>query len=248
MKDIILEIKEVSKNFGGIKALDKASLDIEKGKINAVIGPNGSGKSTLFNVISGLYKIENGEIKFEGKDIYGLEDYNIAKLGISRTFQEVRLFKNLNIREHLEIALSEEDEKMIKSAFIGEQRTEKKIREILDLVGLDKPLKTKAINLSYGQRKLLDIGVAFAKKHKLLMLDEPVAGINPELRNKIKKILKKLKKEGETILLIEHDMNFVMEIADYVYVLDNGLVIAKGKPKQIQKNKKVLDAYLGGSI
>tara|TARA_Y100000034_G_scaffold124249_1_gene172147 strand:- start:1064 stop:1804 length:741 start_codon:yes stop_codon:yes gene_type:complete len=245
MKNVILEIKNVSKNFGGVKALDEASLEIEKGKIIAVIGPNGSGKSTMFNVISGLYRVNGGEIYFNRNRVDGMADFDIANLGISRTFQEVRLFKNLTIRDHLEIALSTEDEKMFKSVFIGEIEKEKKIREILELVGLDKSLKTEAINLSYGQRKLLDLAVAFAKKHDLLMLDEPVAGINPELRKNIKGILKKLKKSGETILLIEHDMNFVMDIADNVYVLDHGKVIASGKPKQIQKNKKVLEAYLG---
>ena len=174
-----------------------------------------------------------------------MKPFHVANLGISRTFQEVRLFKNLTIEEHLNIALFFDDEKLIKSLFYKEKSSKTKIKEVLDLVGLDKPLHTFASNLSYGQRKLLDLAIAIAKNHELLMLDEPVAGVNPRLRNEIKSIIRKLNKQGETILLIEHDMNFVMDLADKIFVLDAGSVIAEGTPKQIQKNKKVLDAYLG---
>jgi branched-chain amino acid transport system ATP-binding protein len=242
---MILRLMDVSKNFGGVKALNKVNFDVEEKKITAIIGPNGSGKSTLFNVISGLYEIDNGRIYFKKRLLNGMSDFERARLGISRTFQEVRLFKDLTIKEHLEIAISREDERMIKSIFTLEIAKEKKIEELVREVGIEKDLNCYASDLSYGQRKLLDLAVGIAKEHKLLMLDEPVAGINPELRKKIKEILKNLKEQGETILLIEHDMNFVMDIADYVYVLDYGKLIAEGKPKEIQKNKKVLEAYLG---
>ncbi|MDP7116325.1 MAG: ABC transporter ATP-binding protein [Candidatus Woesearchaeota archaeon] len=240
-----LGIKAVSKNFGGIHALQKASLDIKKGSITAIIGPNGSGKSTLFHVISNIIKKDGGKIEFEGKDISELADFSIARTGVARTFQEVRLFKNLTIKDHLAIAISVDDECLLKNAISKPDIDEAKIKEALRLVNLDKPLNTYATDLSYGQRKLLDLAVALAKPHSLLMLDEPVAGVNPRLRKEIKAILRTLKKKGETILLIEHDMNFVMDLADDVYVLDEGRVIAQGKPKVIQKNKKVLDAYLG---
>ena len=242
---MILAVDKVSKSFGGVHALDYCSLEIEKGKITAIIGPNGSGKSTLFNAISRLVIHDKGKINFNDHETYRMKPFHVANLGISRTFQEVRLFKNLTIEEHLKIALSFDDEKLIKSLFYKENNFRDRIKEVLSLVGLDKPLHTYASNLSYGQRKLLDLAIAIAKKHELLMLDEPVAGVNPRLRNEIKSIIRKLNKQGETILLIEHDMNFVMDLADKIFVLDAGSVIAEGSPKQIQSNKKVLDVYLG---
>src|SRR3989344_980915 len=242
---MILKVNSVSKSFGGVKALDHCSLEIEKGKITAIIGPNGSGKSTLFNTISRLVINDKGNINFNCSETDGMKPFNVANLGVSRTFQEVRLFKNLTIEEHLNIALSFDDEKLIKNLFYKENNFRDKIKEVLSLVGLDKPLHTYASNLSYGQRKLLDLAIAIAKKHELLLLDDPVAGVNPRLRNEIKSIIRKLNKQGETILLIEHDMNFVMDLADKIFVLDAGSVIAEGTPKQIQNNKKVLDAYLG---
>ena len=242
----LLKINNVSKRFGGIQALDKCSIDIPKGKIVAIIGPNGSGKSTLFNVICNLVKKDSGEIYLEDKKVDDLEDFEIARAGISRTFQEVRLFRNLTIKDHLEIALLREDEKLISNMFVAKVESEGRINEILELVGLDMPMHTYATDLSYGQRKLLDLAIAIAKPHSVLMLDEPVAGISPKLREDIKKLFKTLnKKHAETIILIEHDMNFVMDLADYVYVLDYGKVIAQGTPKKIQNDKKVLEAYLG---
>ena len=241
---MILSIKNISKHFGGLKAVNQCTFDIKKGKITAIIGPNGSGKSTLFNVISQLVRQTNGSITFDGENISSLNDFEVARLGIARTFQEVRLFRNLTIYDHLDIALCQEDESLF-SAFKKHSDHKNKIKEVLDLVGLDKPLSTYAVDLSYGQRKLLDLAVAIAKPHTLLMLDEPVAGVNPRLRGEIKKILRKLNKAGETVLLIEHDMNFVMDLADHIVVLDEGTVLVEGKPDKIQKSKKVLDAYLG---
>ncbi len=242
---MILEIKNLSKNFGGIKAVNKCNMEVKKGKITAIIGPNGSGKSTLFNLVSKLMKANKGRVLFDKRNIMKLRPFEVSKLGLSRTFQDVRLFRNLTIREHLEIAMSQTDESLIKSVFGKKRNNIKKIKEILKLVELHKPLNTYGSDLSYGQRKLLDLAVGIAKPHHLLMLDEPVAGVNPKLREKIKKVIKKLNKQGETILVIEHDMNFVMDLADRVFVLDVGKVIAEGTPKQIQRNKHVLEAYLG---
>ncbi len=238
---MILEAHEITKNFGGVRALNKCSLGIKKNKITALIGPNGSGKTTLFDVISRLIKPNSGFIKFKQERIDKFRPNKVAKMGISRTFQDPRLFKNLTIKDHFMMALSTNDESM----FAKEKDVEWKIKEIMNLIGLTKPLHTLGSDLSYGQRKLLDLGVALAKPHDLLMLDEPVAGVNPKLRKQIKKIIQNLNKKGETVFLIEHDMNFVMDLVDHIFVLDAGEVIASGKPKQIQNNKKVLDAYLG---
>ncbi len=241
----ILSVRKVCKNFGGIKALDNCNMTIERGQITAIIGPNGSGKTTLFNVISRIIPLDKGRIKLNDIDVTKYPPYKISKSGISRTFQDVRLFSNLTIKDHLAIATSKDDEGLFYNFFRGSKLKINKIKIALKLVGLDKPLDTLGSDLSYGQRKLLDLAVGIAKPHKVLMLDEPVAGVNPLLRRRIKKILMKLRKVGETIVLIEHDMNFVMDIADYIFVLDAGKVIAHGKPKEIQNNKKVLSAYLG---
>lgn len=242
---MILQVKNIHKNFGGIKAVDGCSFTINKGTISALIGPNGSGKSTMFHVISHLEQKDAGKILFNVKDISTTSDYQIARLGIARTFQEVRLFRNLTIRDHLEIAVSQDDEKLLYSMLKKQEDKTQQLHALLKVVGLHKDLKTYVTDLSYGQRKLLDLAIALAKPHSLLMLDEPVAGVNPLVRKEIKTILKMLKKQGETIFVIEHDMNFVMDIADHIIVMDYGKVIAEGKPKEIQKNKKVLEAYLG---
>jgi len=242
---MMLEIKNLNKNFGGIKALDNCTMSIEKGKITSIIGPNGSGKSTLFNAISNIIRIDSGNIILNNINITALPPSKISKLGISRTFQDVRLFNYLTIKEHMEIAMSKHDEKLLKNLFNAEKINENKITEFLKLVKLNKPLNTLATDLSYGQRKLLDLALAIAKPHDIIMLDEPVAGINPKLRLEIKELIKKLNKSGETIMLIEHDMNFVMDLADEIIVMDAGKVIAKGNSESIQKNKQVLAAYLG---
>ena len=242
---MMLKINNVRKNFGGVRALDKCSLNVENGKITAIIGPNGSGKSTLFNVISKLIGIDKGNMLINNKKMADLKDFEVANNGISRTFQDVRLFSNLTIQDHIEIALSTKDESLLMSFFTRKEKRNKEVKEILNLVYLNKSLDTYATDLSYGQRKLLDLAVAIAKPHEILLLDEPVAGVNPKLRMEIKNIIRELNKKRATILLIEHDMNFVMDLVDYIFVMDAGNVIAKGKPKQIQNNKKVLDAYLG---
>ena len=242
---MMLKINNVRKNFGGVRALDKCSLNVEKGKIIAIIGPNGSGKSTLFNVISKLIEIDKGNMLINNKNMADLKDFEVANNGISRTFQDVRLFSNLTIQDHIEIALSTKDESLLMSFFTRKEKRNKEVKEILNLVYLNKSLDTYATDLSYGQRKLLDLAVAIAKPHEILLLDEPVAGVNPKLRMEIKNIIRGLNKKGATILLIEHDMNFVMDLVDYIFVMDSGSVIAEGKPRQIQNNKKVLDAYLG---
>ncbi len=243
----MIKVERIVKSFGGVHALDSCTLTVQKKKIIALIGPNGSGKTTLFNVISRIEVEDSGSIVYDGAHFEGFEDYAVARRGISRTFQEVRLFQSLSVREHLELALSEDYERLLRGLFVPRAFDDERILKILRRVGLYVDLDALPSTLSFGQRKLLDLAMALTRKHSFLLLDEPVAGVHPEVRGKIRDILVQLKREGESILLIEHDMNFVMDLADYVYVLDHGEVIAQGKPREIRRNKKVLDAYLGGS-
>ncbi|MDP7263102.1 MAG: ABC transporter ATP-binding protein [Candidatus Woesearchaeota archaeon] len=226
----MLSIKSVAKNFGGVKAVNKCSFDIEENKITALIGPNGAGKTTLFNIISGLIGIDKGTIKLQNENITNLQPHKIANLGISRTFQLTKVFRNMSIKDNM---------------LLAKHTSEEEIKKILDSVYLHKPLDTFASELSYGQQRLLEIARALLMPHSLLMLDEPTAGVNPKIRQELKLILKNLKKEGKTVLLIEHDMDFVMSVSDTIVVLNQGRVLKIGKPKQVVKDKKVLEAYLG---
>jgi branched-chain amino acid transport system ATP-binding protein/neutral amino acid transport system ATP-binding protein len=226
----MLRIKDIVKNFGGIKAVNECTFDVEENTITSLIGPNGAGKTTLFNIISGLIKSDKGSIKLQKNDITNMQPYKIARLGISRTFQMTKVFRNMSIKDNL---------------LLAKKTDEEEIKKILDSVYLHKPLDTIASELSYGQQRLLEIARALLMPHSLLMLDEPTAGVNPKIRQELKLILQNLKKEGKTVLLIEHDMDFVMGISDTVVVLNEGKVLKIGKPKEIVKDEKVLEAYLG---
>jgi len=243
----MLKITNAKKYFGGVHAVDGVSFEIKPKKITALIGPNGSGKSTLFNLISGVYSIDNGNIYFKGEKLNGKKVCDISNLGISRIFQKSRMFDNLTVRENLLLALDNENQKFWEN-LVGNKITKEKekiVKEALQMVGIEKKIGANGGELSFGQKRLVEIARALVKPHELLMLDEPVAGVTPPLRKVIAELLLKLKKEGETVLLIEHDMTFTLGIADRVIVLDNGKVIADDTPKKIKKNKKVLEAYLG---
>ncbi|MEI7960807.1 MAG: ABC transporter ATP-binding protein [archaeon] len=244
----ILSVQNLSKSFGGVHAVNDCSFEVKEGKITALIGPNGSGKSTLFNLISGVLERDKGKINFNENEIsqFSLEKW--AKLGLSRVFQSPRLFGNLTVKENLLIALTDKDTNFWKSFFNIEKDTKKAqadVKHALALVGLERFEEKKAADLSFGQKRLVELSRAMLKEHKLLMLDEPVGGVTPILRTKIAQMLLVQRKKGDTIFLIEHDMNFVLGIADEVFVLDEGKIIAQGTPAQIRKNKKVLEAYLG---
>jgi len=244
----MLKIQNLKKHFGGVKAVDGCSFEIEKGKITALIGPNGSGKTTIFNLISGILKADSGEVFLNKQKITNKRIHHISNLGVSRLFQQARLFDNLTVRENLLLSLNQEDTKFLKNLFFKSKiETYKKddLKRISKLVGIDGFQNKLGRKLSFGQKRLTEIARTILNPHKLLMLDEPVAGVNPLLRKKIAKILLNLKKQGETILLIEHDMNFALKVTDNVIVMDEGKIIAKGTPNQIKDNKKVLEAYLG---
>jgi ABC-type branched-subunit amino acid transport system ATPase component len=244
----MLKLINLKKHFGGVRAVDGCSFEIKKGKITALIGPNGSGKSTIFNLISGVLKVNSGKVILDMKNITNLNVEDISNLGISRIFQQSRLFGNLTVKENLLLAFDNEDTKFWKNLLFVDRSSknkEERIRKALASFKLDKYENKLARDLSYGQKRLIEIARAIIKPHKLLMLDEPVAGVTPILRKEISRILKDLRKMGETLFVIEHDMNFILNIADEVIVLDEGKVLASGKPNEIKHNKKVLEAYLG---
>jgi|SRR3989344_792960 len=251
---MLLQIKNLEKSFDGVKAVENCNFEIEENKIVALIGPNGAGKTTVFNLITGFIRADRGHIHFKGEPIDDLENYQISQQGIARTFQLIRLFPKLSVMDNLLLAKHKEADNffvtLFKPRFIKHEERVNKERclEFLKLVGLEDKKDNLAKNLSYGQQKLLEIARILATEAELLLLDEPVAGVNPVMREKIRDVLLKLKKEGKTILFIEHDMKFVMNVADKVVVMDGGQEIAIGTPKQIQNNSKVLEAYLGKKV
>ncbi|OGY41731.1 MAG: hypothetical protein A2Y82_02525 [Candidatus Buchananbacteria bacterium RBG_13_36_9] len=241
----MLEVKNIYKSFGGVKALDGCDFVIRENEITAMIGPNGAGKTTLFDIISGLLPADSGQIFLAGKEITNLRPDEIANAGVSRTFQQVRLFKNLTILDHLLMAQDNQDVKMLANLINGNHIDKEKYKVYIASFGIEKKLETKVSDLSYGQRKLLNMAIAFLKLHKILLLDEPVAGVNKVLQKQIENLLLKFKEEKKTILIIEHDIEFVRKLADRVIVLDQGKVIADGAPNQVLKLPHVLEAYLG---
>ena len=249
----MLKIRKLNKSFDGIKAVQDCSFNVDSNSITALIGPNGAGKTTVFNLITGFISPDKGTIKYKKQSIKHLKPFQISNIGITRTFQLIRLFPKLSVMDNLVLAENQAGENLFTALFKpGKVRKDEKNKraeclKFLDLVGLKNKANTLAENLSYGQQKLVEIARVLATKSDLILLDEPVAGVNPTMRQSIKKVLKKLQKAGKTILLIEHDLKFVMDVCDKIVVLDHGKEICIGPPNQIVKNKKVLDAYLGGA-
>ncbi|MCR4277837.1 MAG: ABC transporter ATP-binding protein [Candidatus Berkelbacteria bacterium] len=240
----LLEIKDLHKSFSGVNAVDGVTFEVERGKITALIGPNGSGKTTVFNLISGILEADSGEINFETNAITDLPIHERARLGMSRMFQQSRLFLNLTIKDNLLLALDGRNFNLFtRSKATAEQA--RRIQDILELFELTKKINVQVKALSFGQRRLIEIARAYLLPHKLILLDEPVAGVTPHLRDDITKFLIMLRERGETMLIIEHDMNFVFNLADKVIVMDAGVCIATGKPEDIRNDAKVKEAYLG---
>jgi ABC-type branched-subunit amino acid transport system ATPase component len=244
----MLRVINLTKHFGGVSAVADCSFEIEYGKITALVGPNGAGKTTVFNLVSGFFHADSGTVEFDGHDITHEAIWKRSRRGISRTFQLSRLFKNLSIEDNLLIALREDDDRFFRMLFRGvegDDSQKQRIAQVMDFVGLDKDPQTLATDLSYGQQKLFDLARALLNPHTFLMLDEPVAGINPVLRDQFKAMLKNLKEQGETLLVIEHDMDFVRAIADTVIVMDQGTVLLGGATGDVLRDERVLQAYLG---
>jgi len=251
----ILKIEKVYKSFGGILALNGVSFTVGSNSITGLIGPNGSGKSTLFNVISGFYRKDGGEIYFQGEKIECLEPYSIAMLGIGRTFQISEIPEKMTVLENLLLAPKRQCGEGICNVFLKPRRIKREHErhlsnalDILELVQLTDLKNEYAENLSGGQKKLLSLGRILMSEPKLLLLDEPTAGVNPTLVKDLMVAIRNLREErGITILLVEHNMRVISEICDRVIVLDFGIKIAEGAPEEIQRSKEVLEAYLSGS-
>ena len=242
----ILEVNNVSKFFGGVKANEDISLTVEQGSIVGLIGPNGSGKTTLFNSIVGTHPIDKGSIKFDGTEVSELPVPVVAKLGLLRTFQQTRIYGKLNCIENMLIS-NKSQEKGLLNVFskIPSELTDK-AENLLNFVGLYQKRKLRAGDLSFGQQKLLELAMALMNEPKMLLLDEPTAGINPTLINGIIDRLIKVNKEfGITLLVIEHNMRVIMQLAQKIFCLAHGQMLAEGTPKEIKNDKRVIDAYLG---
>ena len=248
----ILELKDVTKSFGGLKAIDGISLTFSKGKITGLIGPNGAGKTTLFNLLTGFMKPEVGTIYFNDYEIGGLSPWRIAKIGIGRLFQDIRVFDKLTALENILLARKEQpgENPLISlfrrsMAFKVEKENFKEARRWLDFVGIADKENSLAENLSYGQQKLLAIARLLAGGFELLLLDEPTAGINPQMMNSVLNVIKRLAEEGKTVIVIEHNMTVIVDISDWVYFMNEGKVVSFGLPNEVLGDPEVRKAYLG---
>lgn len=248
----LLEVDDVTLKFGGLTALDSVTFDIKEGEILGLIGPNGAGKTTCFNVMTGVYQATSGEVRLQGRSVAKLKRHRITRLGIARTFQNIRLFKSMTVLENVMVGADAHSKVSFFDALFRTPRHRRNeaeglasAKELLDLVGVRAHHDELAANLSYGEQRRLEIARALATKPALLCLDEPAAGFNPAEKRELTRLIRKIRDQGNTVLLIEHDMRLVMEAADRIVVLEFGRKIAEGTPAEIRDNPAVIAAYLG---
>lgn len=241
----IIETKNLVKRFNGVHAVDRLSIGVEKGQINGIVGPNGSGKTTLINLLSGVLEMDSGEIIVDGGEkIIRILPHQVSFYGITRTFQNVRLFEQMTVLDNILVVVTERN--VFSSLF--EKHTEyhhKIAEEVLQKVGLWEKKNQLAVNLSYGQRKLLEIARTLAMKAEIYLFDEPFAGLFPEMRKIVSDIIRELKRENKTVILVEHDMGLIRELCDHIFVMDEGKLSTEGKPESVLEKKEVIEAYLG---
>lgn len=249
----LLEANNITIRFGGITAVNNASLKVEPGQIVSLIGPNGAGKTTMFNCISGVYTPNEGNVIFEGQHIEGKKCYQICDAGISRTYQIINLFWKMTCLENIMVGFHPRIKSSVLDSLLGlkkQRQEEKELREqayeMLKFVGIEDCANDIAKNLPYGKQRLLEVARGLASSPKLILLDEPVAGMNSKEKLDFNVLLEKILARGSSVLMVEHDMDVVMNVSDYVYVLDNGVMISEGLPDKVQNDQNVIRAYLGG--
>lgn len=240
----LLEVSSVSKSFGGIRALDGCSVDVEKGSITGLIGPNGSGKTTLFNVITGYEPVDQGDVHFDGNKVTNSTPDRIFRLGMARTFQLTRIFPRLTVLENMHVAAQRQGMKALVSRWSSTDEQQRAL-ELLDFVGIVQLKDMPAANLSYGQKKLLEFAYILVADPQVILLDEPAGGVNPSMIHQLADRIRTLNKSGVTFLVVEHNMEFVMGLCSRVMVMHHGARIADGMPDEVRKNPAVLEAYLG---
>ncbi|HEY0904150.1 MAG TPA: ABC transporter ATP-binding protein [Marmoricola sp.] len=248
----LLEVDNATLRFGGLTALNEVSFEIREGEILGLIGPNGAGKTTCFNAMTGVYQLTSGQIRFDGQSLARIKRHKITKLGMARTFQNIRLFKAMTVLENVMVGADAHSKVGFWEALFRlprHRRTEaaaiQRAKELLDLVGITARHDELATNLSYGDQRRLEIARAMATNPKLLCLDEPAAGFNPAEKQRLMELIRKVRDQGVTVLLIEHDMRLVMGVTDRIVVLEFGRKIAEGTPAEIRDNPAVIAAYLG---